>query len=129
MSYDVIINDDISFNYTSNMSKIFHDHIEGEGGRTGLQALDGKTGAEAAQMLGDAFTALDRTHDDLASDEKVSWKDAAGQKRVETSGDVAMRDKYDAPNGWGTTLSAVIFMGRVMAACTEYPEEIIRVGS
>lgn len=126
MSYDISVGE-YDFNYTSNMGPLFRDHIE-DNGCVGLRALDGKTGAECAYILGKAFKALQRSMRGLHDDEtQPTWKDEKEQRKVARSGDKAMRAKYDAENGWGSTLSAVIFLGEVMAACVESPEEIVSV--
>lgn len=127
MSYDISIGDH-SFNYTWNMAPLFRDHIEDSGAGGGIKELDGKTGAEAAPVLGKAFRALERTIRRLHDDEtKPTWKDEKGQRKAARSGDKAMRAKYDAENGWGTTLSAVIFLGELMAACVECPDDVVSV--
>lgn len=113
MSYDVSIGDQ-SFNYTYNVSALFYDHIPAsEGGRGGLHELDGKTGKQAVAILADAFDCIRRTYVDL-------WeKDAVGEP--------AFCAKYDSPNGWGSTVGALIFLSRIMAACALNPRKRIRI--
>lgn len=36
---------------------------------------------------------------------------------------------YDAPNGWGTAMGAVLFLAQIMAACMNYPDEKIYVSA
>lgn len=111
MSYDIDIGDQ-SFNYTYNLSRLFHDHMR-DGDRTGLDALSGRTGAEAVTILADTFERIEKTRRRL-------WQDAPG--------DPAMCAQYDPPNGWGSTLGAVVFLGQLLAACALNPDGIVRVG-
>jgi len=103
MSYDVWIGDE-SFNYTSNVYKMFSDHIDG-----GLTALDGLTGKQAVERLSTCFLEIDRS-------------------RVAES-DKEFRDLYDAPNGWGSALGGIIFLARIMAACATHPRKTLRVSA
>ena len=105
MSYDVTVGDVFSGNYTRNLSKLFHEHIQ-SGDDTGLQALHGLTGAEALMLLSDAFDRLQNT------------------RRYQE--DIRLA-QYDAPNSWGTAMGAVIFLGQIMAACAKYPNEKVSV--
>ena len=59
MSYDVSIGD-AWFNYTSNVSGLFYDHIPPceEGCRGGLHALNGLTGYQAIPVLQGAFARI-----------------------------------------------------------------------
>lgn len=102
MSYDVSVADEWH-NYTYNLSALFHDCIDG-----GLHSLHGLTGAKAAAVLG---LALDR----LAT------------ARLRAPSEQAFREQYDAPNGWGSTLGAVLFLGCVMASCQRHPRSRVRV--
>jgi hypothetical protein len=111
MSYDVSIGAH-SFNYTSNLSKLFHACISDNEGKTGIAALDGKTGAVAASILAGAFDAANNLH-----------------ARVWTVKDGAtkFRETYDAPNGWGDVEGGLIFMARIMAACQANARKRVRV--
>ena len=113
MSYDVSIGKD-SFNYTYNVSQLFYDHIpEIEGDRGGLGRLDGKTGKQAFEILADAFERIHTTKLDL-------WeRDAVGEPRFCA--------RYDAPNGWGSAVGALIFLAQIMAACARNPRGKVRV--
>lgn len=105
MSYDVRIGPH-SFNYTYNLSIFFHDHIEGDD-EGGINGLDGKTGAEAFSILSVALQRVELTYQRLGHNE--------------------IRRRYDAPNGWGSVIGAIIFMSRIMAACAEQPNQTVRV--
>lgn len=107
MSYDVYIGDS-HFNYTFNGSQLWYQHING-----GLPALDGLKGSEAAEKIGDAFTALRETYVRM-------WK-------PNEVGAASFRAQYDAPNGWGSTVGILIFMGEIMTACIRNPNETLRV--
>lgn len=112
MSYDVAIGA-YDGNYTYNLSKLFHDHIRDADGNTGLQCLDGMTGKQAGELLGNAWSSI---HSKYLS----AWK----------SGDVgapSFCQIYDAPNGWGSTVGALIFLGELTAACCASPRRRVRV--
>lgn len=98
MSYDIDIGDR-EFNYTYNLSKFFHEFIRDELGVTGLQALHGKKGKEAAVLLGKAF-------------EEISQKLYAEKKNYGM-----FAAEYDPDNGWGNTYGATLLLGDLLAAC------------
>jgi hypothetical protein len=111
MSYDVRIGD-FDANYTSNAGKLYHRHIERDD-ETGLQALHGLTGKQAHALIAQA---LDRIHHEYVS--------------VSKSGEIGARSfcaQYDAPNGWGSTAGALIFLARIAAACAENPRKRVSV--
>jgi hypothetical protein len=81
--------------------------------RGGLHELDGKTGKEAVVILRDAFARIHRTKMDL-------WKQ-------DDVGEPAFCAKYDPPNGWGSTVGALIFLAQIMAACADNPRKRIRI--
>lgn len=113
MSYDIDIAGD-SFNYTYNVSAVFYDHMPRNGTIGGLRNLDGLTGKQAALVLGNAFDRLNDTYLRM-------WAENG-------SGPAAMSAKYDSPNGWGSLLGAIIFLGRIMGACAANPRHRVRVG-
>lgn len=117
MSYDVSIGDK-SFNYTSNVAALFYDHIPAETSRGGLHELHGKTGKQAVEILGQAWDRIHSTKLDL-------WRD--NLKGVAVVGEPEFCAKYDAPNGWGSTVGAMIFLGQVMAACARNPRKKVSV--
>lgn len=117
MSYDISIGEE-SFNYTSNVSAMFYDHIPQEDSRGGLHELHGKTGKQAAEIMGRAFDAMHRTKLDL-------WRDNLKGEAV--VGEPEFCAKYDAPNGWGSTVGGLIFAGRIMAACQRNPRKKVSV--
>ena len=103
MSYDVCIAD-CDFNYTSNVSELFYNHMTG-----GLKSIDGMSGRQAANVLFGFWTSVNREYADLG----------VGHFRL----------KYDAQNGWGSTDGALIFMGKITAACAQYPRHTVRVSN
>lgn len=117
MSYDVTIGR-FSRNYTSNVGKLFHKHITVAGvveDTTGLQALHGMTGAEASGWLALAWKSINSERNKL-------WKqDAVGEPEMEKL--------YNAPNGWGSLVGALVFLGELTAACGQHPSQIIHVSA
>jgi hypothetical protein len=114
MSYDIDIGRE-SFNYTSNVARIFYDHIPAadDAERGGLHRLNGLTGKQAGAVLRDAFDAIDRS---VMRD----WI-------CEDVGEPNFCKRYDSPNGWGSALGALVFLSRVMAACYANPRLKVRV--
>ena len=111
MSYDVTIGT-FSGNMTSNASSVWRDHIPGAEGsedtqRGGLLRLHGLTGSEALPILAEAFENLAYTRRSI--------------------GEPKMAAKYDTPNGWGSLIGAIIFIGQVMGACATNPDSVIHV--
>lgn len=111
MSYDVWVGDKASFNYTSNTSKVLYDHIPVNESHGGLHEIDGKTGREASVILADAFKRLNDTRHKLYQDH--------------VPGEPAFCAAYDAPNGWGSLVGTIIFMGQILGACAMFPDEIV----
>ncbi len=107
MSYDVSIGD-FSGNYTSNVSGLWYDHMP-----EGLRGLNGKTGKKAAEIIGEGFDAIHRTM-------LKTWRDGV-------VGEPEFCAKYDAKNGWGSTVGALVFLAQIMAACQRYPRRKLRV--
>ncbi len=114
MSYDVSIGAE-SFNYTSNVGKLFYDRIPEQDSRGGLHELHGKTGKQAVEIIGSAFA---RIHDTRVR----SW---AGEK----VGDPEFCAEYDAPNGWGSTVGGLIFLAQIMAACAANPRKRVHLSA
>lgn len=112
MSYDVYIGDQ-SFNYTYNVGGLFWDHIVSETKPGGLYALDGLTGKQALQVLADAFDRIDRTVLHLWEEHQI--------------GEPRFCAKYDAPNGWGSAVGALVFLANIMAACALNPRKKVRI--
>jgi len=108
MSYDMSIGD-FDGNCTFNVSKVFYDHIPDYGNGGGLREFSGKTGKECAVILSEAWKRLDTTRCQM-------WiSDAVGEP--------AMSAKYDAPNGWGSLIGALCFLGEFTAACAISPRK------
>lgn len=102
MSYDFSIGD-VWLNYTSNLAPFFYDHIPAERGRGGLHELNGLTGKQACAVLSEALADIDAAY--------------------VTTSTIRQREKYDAKNGWGSTDGALIFLGRMLAACAANPRK------
>lgn len=96
MSYDVCVGKDSDFNYTSNLSPLFHAHIKGLDGETGLHALDGLPVKTAAELLRDGIASMERELCDVGAQQFCA--------------------RYDAPNGWGSAIGAIAWLSLVMAA-------------
>ena len=109
MSYDISIGE-FDRNYTSNVSKVFYDHLEG-----GLHCFHGKTGKEAAPLLAEMWRRLNDTRRVMGV--------------VGVYGEHAMQAKYDAKNGWGTLVGALIFLGEFSAACAMFPRHKIHLSA
>ena len=112
MSYDVNIGD-AEFNITSNISRLFYDHIFGHENGGGLRELNGLTGKEAVEVLSNAFHRIHRTQIEC-------W-------RENDVGDPAFCAKYDADNGWGSTVGGLIFLAQLLGACAQNPRKKVRV--
>lgn len=113
MSYDIYIGGE-NFNYTSNGTAIFYDHMPAEEGqRGGLHNLEGLTGRQAALVIRDALDRIHRTRMDL-------WRDGEVGSRTFCA-------KYDPPNGWGSTVGAILFLSRVLAECAAKPRSKVRI--
>mgnify|MGYP003504240381 FL=1 len=106
MSYDVGIGS-VSHNYTSNVSRLFYDHIPDFGKGGGLHELNGLTGKQAADIIADAFDRIDGTRSKFWSEGSV--------------GEVEFSAKYDAPNGWGSAIGALVFLAKIQGACIKNP--------
>jgi hypothetical protein len=100
MSYDVSIGDE-SFNYTSNVSQLFYDHIPKERSVGGIHELDGLTGAAAARLLGETFERISQTR-------LLLWTNA---------------------NGWGSAIGGILFLANIMGACVANPRSRVRVSA
>lgn len=113
MGYDVSIGS-FSSGYTYNVSALFHKHITSILHEdTGLRMLHGMTGKKAFMHLSAAFERIEAEYLSV-------WK----------SGDVGasnFRKLYDPDNGWGSTVGALLFLARLMAACAENPRRILTV--
>jgi hypothetical protein len=112
VSYDVDIGGE-SFNYTYNVSKLFYDHIPTQRDRGGLSEIHGLTGKQAASVIGEAFVRL-------AATRNKHWE-------LNAVGEPKFCAEYDAPNGWGSAVGAILFLGCIMAACQANPRCKVRV--
>ena len=121
MSYDVHIGSN-SFNYTSNGNALFYDHmpsyetVDDNGvasqDRGGIPGLDGLTGREAGVRILAGMESMNRERNRLGSD---------------APGEPEMCAKYDNPNGWGSLVGMLLFLGRIAAACAAEPDAIVSV--
>lgn len=124
MSYDVTIGS-FDANYTSNVGALFHNHIKRqdplipEADITGLQALDGLYAHEAAQLLYQAWSNINA--------ERISYGKEYGIPPI--VGEPEMEAKYNASNGWGSLVGALIFLGKITAACAATPFERVHVSA
>jgi len=114
VSYDVSIGD-FDGNYTFNVSALFYDHIPAERSRGGLHELDGLTGKQAGEVLHQMWRRIHNTKMNF-------WHTRA-------VGEPEFCAKYDAPNGWGSAVGALIFLGELTAACAVYPRHKVRVSA
>lgn len=112
MSYDVSIADR-NFNYTYNVSKLFHDHIPDFGNGGGLGEIDGMRGRAAGDILAGAIDLIRCSVFAFWSDDDV--------------GEPKFCALYDSPNGWGSTVGAILFLSQIMAACYQHPSHKVRV--
>lgn len=113
MSYDVDIAG-FSSNYTYNLAPFFQRHIQVDGeAEAGIRVLNGRTGRDAREILARAF-------DSISSEYMRVWT-------VEEVGARSFCSKYDPPNGWGSTVGAMLFLAQLMAACAANPRHRVRV--
>ena len=112
MSYDVSIGS-FEGNYTWNAAPLFYDHIPPSRDRGGLGELDGLTGRQAVVILSEAFNGIHATKLNV-------WKE-------QVVGEPEFCAKYDPPNGWGSTVGALIFLAQIMAACAANPRKKVRI--
>ena len=106
MSYDVYVGVE-TYSYTFNLSTFFHTYLT-TGGKTGIQCLDGLKGKTAARVIS---VAIELAEADLVRTTPQNYQDT-----------------FDAPNGWGSTIGAILWLSKLMAACYEKPRYVIRVG-
>lgn len=111
MSVDIYVGK-FDGNYTHNVSKLWHEHLICDD-QTGFMALDGKTGAQAFRLMSEAFDRIYSTKCRLYHDGAI--------------GEPEFCARYDAKNGWGSTVGGLIFMAQVMAACAAHPRSKVRV--
>lgn len=118
MSYDVSIGD-FSENYTSNVAALFYEHIPAtDEKKGGLHALDGLTGKQASQVLRQAWSRIHNTKLDC-------WRASTHKETV--VGEPEFCARYDAPNGWGSTVGALIFLAEITSACACNPRKKVSV--
>ena len=110
MSYDVSIGK-WSGNFTSNtLGQLCCNHLDIE---NGLRSLDGLTGYQAAPFLSVFW--------EMVNDERHQmWK-------ADVVGEPDFCAKYDSPNGWGSLVGALVFMGELTAACALFQKSKISV--
>lgn len=110
MGYDVSIGE-YDANYTHNsLGKLCYEHLDKE---NGLRGLHGKTGRQASEML-EAFWK------GIHCEKLHLWQDGV-------VGEPKLQEKYDSPNGWGSLVGALIFMGELTVACRNYPRRKVSV--
>tara|TARA_R100001369_G_scaffold71710_1_gene99649 strand:- start:226 stop:576 length:351 start_codon:yes stop_codon:yes gene_type:complete len=114
MGYNVYLNSSRKWidvaNHTSNtwrfweVIKVYNENTDKD--ETGLRALDGMKGKDVALILEDAVVEVSnlmRSEDDI----KLT--------------------RFDAPNGYGSALSAFLFMVEIMIACKNHPKKTLSV--
>lgn len=110
MSYDVSIGN-WDGNYTHNsLGPLCYKHLCKD---KGLKSLDGKTGSECREILASFW-------ESVHCERLNSWA-------RDDVGETSMREIYDNPNGWGSLIGALIFMGEVTSACAMNPRNKVRV--
>lgn len=116
MSYDLHIGDR-DFNITFNVAELFYDHMPADetSERGGLHTLDGCTGKQAGDKIYQALERIARTRLDLWQEDEV--------------GEPAFCAKYDSPNGWGSAIGGIVFLGMVMGSCYQNPRKRLSVGA
>lgn len=101
MSYDISFDNFEEFNHTLNQAKLFHKHIR-HGDKTGVQALDGLFISDVKPILVQALR-------DIEKEVEADW-------RVDVPGNPIFCAKYDSPNGWGSAISAILFIANVLGS-------------
>ena len=114
MSYDVTIGD-FESNMTSNVAKLFYDHIPDTGKGGGLHELHGMTGAQCVEILCEAFDRINSTRHKL-------WKNG-------TVGEPEFCALYDAQNGWGSTVGALTFLAQILGGCARNRRHKLRLSA
>jgi hypothetical protein len=113
VSYDVSIGS-FDGNCTFNVSGLFFDHIPAERSRGGLHELHGLTGRQASAVLSQAFKRIHKTY-------------MTDCRPLPAAGAPIFCARYDPPNGWGSTVSALIFLGELLGACADHPRQRVTV--
>lgn len=112
MSYDVSIgNWDGNFTHNS-LGPICYNHLDS---KDGLNSLHGLKGYEAMILLSAFWDSVNAERHSLGL--------------CETVGEPSLCEKYDSPNGWGSFVGALIFMGGLTCACGLYPKSKIDVSA
>ena len=119
MSYDLWLEDENNgvlcdgHNFTSNIGNLFRKHLGFEG--RGLHEIDGLPAHRALKLIMDFWDRLD-------AELIVLWQS-------ETVGEPALCAKYDAPNGWGSLVGAMLFLARFQSECIKYPYATVRLSA
>ena len=106
MSYDVEIGEE-SFSHTANTYLLLQNVLCGKDNKSGIYLLHGMKGAEAAEHIEAAFERIERLHTEM--------------------GEAEMLKKYDSRNGWGSVITTMIFLSKILAACHRHPFERITI--
>jgi hypothetical protein len=103
MSYDVYVGgSDQDLNMTSNIGKMYYDHIPDTGKGGGIRELHETKNADVVQIIATFFDTVN------------------GLDRNEIAA-------YNATNGWGTGVGALIFMARIMGAAAQNPDGVTTI--
>ena len=94
--------------HTGNMYAFMNEVVNpsSDGVDTGLQSLNGLVGKEAACVLVDSIDNV---------------------RRLMHSEDDIKLSRFDASNGWGSSLSSFLFLMEIMVACNIHPKKVVWV--
>lgn len=115
MSYDIGLyladgTEVFSANMTSNVSEMWYENFECAGG---LQGLSGLNFGQARPHFKTFWENIDQERHSLSRDGDV--------------GDPVFCAKYDAENGWGSALGALIYVARLQSAWAMNPNAKLSV--
>ena len=115
MSYDIWLKDKngaqvYESNMTSNVSCMWYDNFETDGGLHGLQELTWK---DAKPHFAKFWANLSKERRDLCVDDEV--------------GEPRFCAKYDVENGWGSAIGAMIFIAELQSAWAMNPKAKLHV--
>ena len=95
--------------HTNNMSAFMDEVVTARrdtSGFLGLEALNGLTGKQAASLLVDSIDNVRRL--------------------MHSENDIKL-SRFDASNGWGSSLSSFLFLMEIMVACNSHPKKVVWV--
>ena len=117
MSYDVDVGgSDEHLNYTSNVRKLFYNHIPDNGKGGGIRELHNTPNTEVVQIMSNFFQSVNEERHNSRP-----WN------TPEVVGEPEMCAKYDSPGGWGSLVGALVFSARILAEAAKYPDGVTTV--